>query len=308
MDKAPIMQRGLRIPVMLKDLYRPPFIGILALLIVFLSVPIGHSAGVILKEFLPHNVKWLGNALFGLTGFAILLWGVRNGENEVKGTLAGFMAAKFLFIGWASYSFAYSYLDLGRPSLEVAPNQSLPLSILTLQGSFGMCVVVLLFFVFNKNTKCNAFRWLQRIFRLNLGKPEGGQSRNFARITFIEMIFVTWFCYGFTLLLHDERFFGYSNISTHVIVYMIGVWSLYLLWKLCKFSRVMAALRYAIPTKALFWFVFGEYGPKQGWYKDFWIHPDQYYLEILAVLVVCGGLLAATAYLPQRKQSKQKRI
>lgn len=279
-----------------------PFIGVFALAIVFISVPLGHSAGVIMKEIIPGEHRLLGNILFGFIGFAVLLWGVRQGDNEVRGTLSGFIAAKFLFIGWASYGFAANHISLGRPQLEIIEGTSRSLSILTLQGSFGMCLVVLLFFVFNKDTKCNAFRWLQRVFRLNLGKPASGQGRNFARITFVEMIFVTWFCYGFTLLIGDARILGYDNPISHVVIALIGVWSLYLIWKLIKFTRVMAALRYAIPVKALFWYVAGESGPRYGWYDDFWMRPTENYVQILIVLAVCAGGLTLTAYLPQRKQ------
>ncbi len=150
-------------------------------------------------------------------------------------------------------------------------------------------------------TKCDAFRWLQRKCRLSLGKAGSGQGRNFARITFMETIYVTWFCYGFSLFLGDARFLGYDHWATYVIVALLAVWSLYLVWKLSKFSRVMAAIRFAIPTKAIFWIPFGEFAPKYGFYEDIWLKPQEYTWEMWGLFVLFIVLICATAFFPQRK-------
>ena len=61
----------------------------------------------------------------------------------------------------------------------------LPFHLLFIQGSFGICVATLLFYVFNKDSRCNAFRWIQRFFHLGVGEPDSGQGRNYCRITFL---------------------------------------------------------------------------------------------------------------------------
>ena len=137
---------------------------------------------------LPQSWAAPANLLLGLAGLFLLIYAVRDGEKETKGTLLGFVAGLMLWTGWAAYLFAYNHMALGRPMMELTPTQQRPLSILFMQGSFGICVVTLLFFVLNKNTKCNAFRWLQRKLHLSLGRADSGQDRNFARITFIETI------------------------------------------------------------------------------------------------------------------------
>lgn len=297
--------RGVATPgggqALLQAVYRPPVIGLLAFVGILLTVPTAHSWAVFTRDYLPAGWSGSANLLLGLAGLGLLLYAVRDGEKEVKGTLLGFVAGLMLWTGWASYLFAYNHIALGRPMMALTPDQSRPLSILFMQGSFGICVVTLLFFVLNKNSKCNAFRWLQRKLHLSLGKADSGQDRNFARITFIETVYVTWFCYGITLFMGDRRFLGYDHPVTYALVAFFALWSFYLLWKLSKFTRVMAAIRYAIPTKAIFWIVFGEFGPRWGWYTDFWVHPTEYLGEILGVLVIAALLLGATVYLPQRK-------
>lgn len=286
-----------------QQFYRAPFIGLLAFIAVLLANPVMHSVRVAARQLLPPAFDGMFNLALGAIGLALLLYGLRRGEDEVRGTLTGFVAGLLIWIGWASYLFSYNDIALGRPMMAITPEQSRPLGVLFIQGSFGICIATLLFFVLNRDTKCNAFRWLHRKLHIKLGRPESGQQRNFCRITFIETIYVTWFCYGFSLFLGDQRFLGYHHPVTTAIGIGLAIWSLYLVWKLSRFSRVMAALRYAIPTKALFWIAFGELGPRYGLYHEFWLHPLDNIAPMLVVLALFLGLTGATAFLPQRKQA-----
>lgn len=284
----------------LQKLYRAPFIGLFAFIAVLLANPVAHSLGVALKEMLPPAIGGSAHLLLGLVGLGLLLHGTRR-EGEVQGTLLGFAAGLLIWLGWASYLFAYNPMDLNQGMVEVAPGQNRPAMLLYIQGSFGICVATLLFFVFNKDSKCDAFRWIQRKCRLSLGKAGSGQGRNFCRITFMETIYVTWFCYGLSLFLGDNRFLGYHHWATYGIVALLAVWAIYLIWKLSKFTRVMAAIRFAIPTKAIFWIPFGEFAPKYGFYEDIWLKPQEYSLVMWGVFILFVALICATAFFPQRK-------
>lgn len=284
----------------LMKLYRSPFIGLFAFIAVLLANPVAHSLGVALKEMLPPTLGGAAHLFLGLIGCGMLLYGTRR-EGEVQGTLLGFAAGLLIWLGWASYLFAYNAIDLNMGMVEVAPGQSRPAMLLYIQGSFGICVATLLFFVFNKDTKCDAFRWIQRKCRMSLGKAASGQGRNFCRITFLETIYVTWFCYGLSLFLGDNRFLGYHHWATYGIVALLAVWAIYLIWKLSKFTRVMAAIRFAIPTKAIFWIPFGEFAPKYGFYEDIWLKPQEYSLLMWGIFILFVALICATAFFPQRK-------
>src|SRR5690606_18493218 len=124
---------------------------------------------------------------------------------------------------------------------------------------------------------------------------------------FLETIFVTWFCYAVSLFMGDERFLGYHHPVTYALVAFFAVWSLYLMWRLAKFNRVMAGIRYAIPTKAIFWIPFGELLPKYGFYEDVWVRPLEYSATMWAVFLLFLGLIVATAFLPQRRQSAPRK-
>ncbi len=143
--------------------------------------------------------------------------------------------------------------------------------------------------------------WLQRRTGLGVGKPGTRRNRNFCRITFVETVYVIWFCYAISLFLGDPRIVGYHHPLTYAILAGLSVWGLYLLWRLMKFTRLMAAIRYAIPTKALFWIPFGEFFPRYGFYEEIWLRPWEYRWAMLAVLIVFLVLFLVSPRLPQRR-------
>ena len=278
--------------------YRPPFIGVIAFFAVLLALPVAHSFVIVVRDLIGYENA--GGLFLGVGALAavLLLIGTKRNE-EVSGTLLGFAAGMLIWIGWA---FKFNEITLHLPMPEVAPGVKWPAHLLYIQGSIGICVATLLFFVFNKNSRCNAFRWIQNTGRLNLGDREPGQGRNVCRITFLETLYVTWFFYGASLFLGDARLLGYSHPVTYGIVAVLAVWGCYLLWRLMKFTRVMAAIRYAIPTKAIFWIPFGELAPRYGFYEEVWLKPLEYSAAMWTVLVVFVLVFLATGFLPQRRQ------
>ncbi len=281
--------------------YRPPFIGVLAFFAVLLALPLAHAFVIAVRDLIGYENAGGLFLSIGAVAAVMLFVGTRRNE-EVSGTLLGFAAGMLIWIGWASYSFKFNEVSLSMPMPEVAPGVKWPAHLLFIQGSLGICVATLLFFVFNKDTKCNAFRWLQRVFRMNLGEPASGQGRNFCRITFLETLYITWFCYAASLLLGDARFLGYTHHMTYTIAAGLAVWGVYLLWRLSRFTRVMAAIRYAIPTKAILWIPFGELGPRYGLYDEVWLKPLEYSTAMWTVLAVFVVLFLATGFMPQRRQ------
>lgn len=290
----------------LKRLYKPPFIGLFAFIAVLLANPVAHSVSVAIKEIFPREYTSFVHLGIGALGLALLIYGIRR-DSEVRGTLLGFAAGLLVWLGWASYGFFYNQIDLNLSPIALTPEQNRGVGLLFIQGSTGICIAALLFFVLDKNTKCNAFRWIQRKLRLDLGKPASGADRNFTRITFMETLFVTWFCYAVSLYMGDGRFLGYHHPVTYGLVALLAIWSLYLMWRLAKFNRVMAGIRYAIPTKAIFWIPFGEFLPKYGFYEEIWIRPMDYTWEMWGVFLVFIALIVSTAFLPQRRQTQPRK-
>lgn len=281
-------------------LYRPPLVGIVALVAVFLALPLTHSLSMVARILAQSIDPFLVYVPIGVVALLLLIYGVRR-NTEIAGTLIGFVSGMLLWTGWAAYAFRFNEMSLGLPMPVLDGSTRWPSNLLYIQGSFGICVVTLLYFVLDRNTRCNAFLWLQRLLHLDLGRQDSAQGRNFCRITFVETVYVTWFCYGASLFIADPRFVGFQNPVSYPLVGGLAAWGLYLFWRLMKFTRVMAGIRYAIPTKAILWIAFGEALPKYGWYEEVWLRPWDYPRVMLATLAIFAGLLIATMFLPQRR-------
>jgi len=282
--------------------YRPPFVGLIAFVAIMLGTPLAHTISVLVRDVVGEN-QFIAFFAMGTAALGMLWYGTRKND-EVWGTLLGYAAGMLMWIGWASYSFKFNEYSLALGMVDRdGSGGKLPFHLLFIQGSFGICVATLLFFVFNKDTRCNAFRWIQRVFRLDVGEPDSGQGRNYCRITFLETIYVTWFCYAFSLFLGDQRFLGYHHPVTYGIVGFLALWGMYLLYRLMKYTRVMAAVRYAIPTKSIFWIPFGEFAPRYGFYDEVWLKPAEYSSTMWVVLAVFLALIIVSGFLPQRRQA-----
>ena len=277
----------------------PPFIGLLALFVAFLGTPLTHSLSVTGYRLLGREQSHLVFLPLGVLAFGLLIAAVRS-RKESTATVLGYLSALLIWAGWAAYAFKFNEISLRMPMATVA-GSARPMNLLFIQGSIGICVAILAYFVLDKDTKCNAFLWLQRRLHLDLGRPQAGHERNFGRITFMETLTVLWFCYGASLFMGDPRFLGYDHPVTYGLIGGLLLWGGYLLYRLFHFTRVMAAIRYAIPTKAILWIPLGEFFPRWGFYKEIWLQPWNYIGQIAAALLVFIALGVAATLIPQRR-------
>ncbi|MCH8862007.1 MAG: hypothetical protein IID51_05805 [Proteobacteria bacterium] len=323
---------------MLSLFKNPPFVGVIAFLSVLLVQPIGHIVMILMEELtdsgitwyapmlgaapvipegyvdsalLENNVYWAAFAM-GAIGLWIFLWGYRRGT-EIAGTWAGFIGSTLLWTGWVEFSLHYYSRVFGIKALcmdgslsyTCAENPATKPEYFLMQGTVGFLLAVGLFFLLNKETRCNAFRWVHRKLPwLNVGKPTTGMKRNFANIVAIENIGILWFFYVYLLFVYDESIFGEFSLMAYGSFVGFLLWSLYLMQRLIRYSRVTSALRYAIPTAIIFWNSIEIMG-RWSWFKEFWIHPLEFKLEgalTLAALVIFAIISIRTA------RDKSKRI
>lgn len=288
---------------MLSRLYAPPFVGIFAFLAVLGIVPLMHSVLSLVMDLVAGVSEAAVSLGIGVVAIAMLMYGiVRN--TETLGTWLGFIAAHMIWSGWIELAFRFNpdYMNMGPLVIDGKP--VLSPSILFVQGTIGLLMATLPVLVFNRDTRCNAFMWIQRACRFNVGRPASASERNFARITFLEVLYVIWFCYAVSLFLVDPRFLGTHHPATYVASFGLIVWTFYLLLRLAKFTRIMAGVRYAIPTAGLFWITV-EIAHEWGLYDEFWSKPAEYVLEMSLVLAafVVATLLAVV--MPRRRNARQ---
>ena len=203
--------------------YRPPWVGLLAFIVVFVVQALGHTVMIMMEDIWPGAGYVYESALaMGVVGGLLLWWGMRH-KNEVAATWYGFWAGTFLWTGWVEFSFVWSAQVLGVPDLmdPLVPGAiATKGEYLVMMSSVGVLGATLVYFLFNKETKCNFFIWFQRNLGMKTGKPNTAHERSFAGITALETIYVIWFFYLVLLFLYDDSFFGDRHPVTYAAFFL----------------------------------------------------------------------------------------
>ena len=278
-----------------------PFIGIIAFLIVLFTMPLGHAAMILMEKIFGHEYVFIAALILGLTGAILLFLGIRN-TKEIKATFLGLFAGLFIWTGWIEFSYVYIAQKYGvQPLVENGEVVTKP-EYLIMPSSIGFLAVFLLYCLLNGKTGCVLFSWLQRKLKLNRFQPEKTSKHGpYALTTAMEMIAILWFFYTVLLLVYDNAIFGDRHPVTYVVAFGSLLWSVYLFLRLIKITKLAYAIRYAIPTVIIFWTVVEILG-RWNLYKEIWIEPTNYWLEILLMLLIFLALILISV-IQKRKET-----
>jgi hypothetical protein len=286
----------------MSSIYRRPWVGLFGLMIGFLTQPLGHTVYKVMEAGFGAWVYQAAVAV-GVLGFAIVWRGLK--RPELPATLAGLVGGWFIWIGWFEYAFKFFAELYAVPGFAVEPEVqggyvAAPQANM-LQGTVTiMFALLLLYGVFNLQTKCNFMRFFHRNLRFSPGMPTPDNHRSFARITAMEILFVTWFCYQFWLYV---IYFGTRGAGVQVVMAVYcawTVWALYLVWKCTQQVRMAAALRYGVGAGIVLWGS-AEMPAHFGAYREYWLYPLEYpvFNALCAAVFVAGLVMAARRPLPQ---------
>ena len=276
-------------------LARPPFIGLLAFVIVFVVQALGHTVMIMMENVLGEEYVYQSAAFMGAVGALCLWYGMKH-AGEVAGTWLGFWAGTLLWTGWVEFSFVWNASYLGVPDLMDPLNPGEPATkaeYLVMMSSLGVLMATLVYFLLNKETKCNMFVWFQRNMKMRTGKPSRGYERNFAAITALETIYVIWFFYVALLFIYNENILGDRHPVTYGLFFANTTWAIYLLNRLVRFWKVTTAIRYGIPTAIIAWNSV-ELAGRWHLFTEFWEKPSEFGLEmsLIAAAVLVAAVLA----------------
>jgi hypothetical protein len=288
-------------------LVRPPFIGLFAFLIVFAFQGLGHTIMIVMEKWFGEEYVYQSAALMGFIGVLMLWYGMKY-AGEVAGTWLGFWAGSLLWTGWVEFAFVWNANYLSVPDLmdaTVAGEIATKAEYLVMMSSIGVLMATLMFFLFNKDTKCNMFVWFQRNLKMRTGKPNRGYQRSFAAITCLETIYVIWFFYVVLLFLYNEELFGERHPVTYGFFFINTVWAIYLFQRLVRFWKVTTAIRYGIPTAIIAWNSVELIGR---WHlvTEFWERPSEFGLEMS--LVAAAIAVAAILVIRTPQHTKKARV
>ena len=202
---------------MLDKLYRKPWLGLLGLAVGFLTQPLGHTAYKILEAACGAQV-YVAAGITGVVGLVIIARGLKH--EELKATWMGMLGGWILWIGWFEYAFRFFSVLYEVPGFAVEPG--VPRGYVAapqanmLQATVSIMLALLLVYGFlNLQTRCNFMRFFHRNLKLSPGMPTPDNKRSFARITAMELLFVTWFCYQFWLY---AIYFGTRGVGAQVVM------------------------------------------------------------------------------------------
>ncbi len=290
-------------------LYRPPWVGLLAFVVVFIVQALGHTVMIVMEDVWPGpDYVYQSAFAMGALGAVLLFLGMRS-PKEVAATWYGFWAGTFLWTGWIEFSFVWSANYLGVPDLmdkNLAGEIATKAEYLVMMSSIGVMGSTLVYFLLNKETKCNFFLWFQRNLHLKTGKPSPGHQRNFAAITALETVYVIWFFYLVLLFVYDDKILGDRHPVTYGIFFVNVVWAVYLFQRLMKFWKVTTAIRYGIPTAIVAWNAL-EIAGRWHLFTEFWERPQEFALEMSLVTVGCVVAALLAARTPAHKKAELSR-
>jgi hypothetical protein len=294
-------------------IYRKPYVGLLGLMVGFLTQPLGHTAYKLLEAVFgdgatPGSGVYPAAIATGIVGFLIVWQGLKRAELEA--TWLGMLGGWLIWIGWFEYAFRFFSVLYAVPGFAVepaveagyvaAPQANMLQATVTI-----MLALLLLYGIFNLQTKCNFMRFFHRNLHFSPGMPTPDNHRSFARITAMEVLFVTWFCYQFWLYVIYFGTRGSGAMAVQAIYFAWTAWAFYLIWKCTQQIRAAAALRYGIGAGIVLWGS-AEMPAHFGAYREYWLYPREYPLFNLvcfALFVLGIALIARRPSQPAAKSS-----
>ncbi|MEN8221715.1 MAG: hypothetical protein ABFR36_00540 [Acidobacteriota bacterium] len=280
-----------------------PFTGITAFIVVLFTMPLGHAAMIMMEKAFGHKHIYTAAVILGLLGLFLLVWGVISAK-ETKATFLGLFGGLFIWTGWVEFGYVYYANRYGvAPLIENGEIATKP-EYLIMPSSVGFWAILIIYYFFGTKTGCQFFNWLQKKLKYSNTVNIEPVKRNIAITTFLELIALLWTFYLVLLFTYDNNFFGDRHPVTYIVAFGSLFWSIFLFRKLLKISKIAYAVRYAIPTVIIFW-NFIEILGRWDLFKEIWVEPQKYWLEMTLILAVFIILLIIAA-MEKKKTIKKK--
>jgi hypothetical protein len=296
-------------------LWRPPWVGILTFVLMFVGVGVGHAVMTFIEDGLGRDLTYPVSIFLGLGGIVLLWYGVKS-KSESFATWSGFFAALIVWMTWVEFFFMY----YGRKNFGMLPRLHDPAvgapvgepEYMIMAATIGILLTMCAFYIFDKDTRCNMFVWIQNRLGLREGLGESkktARERNYAIITFMETFYVTWFCYAWNLLIFDASIVGVgqSAFAAQAFTCVLAIaWGGFCFSRLLKYRRTSTALRYAIPTANILW-INSEIFSHWGLLTEVWVHPYEYLPEVSLICLAFLIMAALIVYAPKKPSETGER-
>ncbi len=180
------------------------FVGIIAFLIVLLTMPLGHALMIVMEKTFGHEHLFQVALGLGFVGFLLLLWGMLV-KKALPATLLGLFSGLLVWTGWVEFSFVYYSHRFGvEPLMEQGEVVTKP-EYLIMPSSVGFWAIIMIYYFFGTKTGCTFFTWIQKRLKMTSLQELKPTTRNVAITTFMEINMLLWTFYLLLLFVYDNQ-------------------------------------------------------------------------------------------------------
>ena len=277
---------------------------IASFVLVLFTMPLGHALMILMEKFMdPVAVHYAGFTM-GFVGLIMVIVGVFV-KGDTRQTLWGLIGGLLFWTGWVEFLFLYYARRYGvPPEIEHGVVVTKP-EYLIMPASFGLWMMVMTMYIFSTRNGCDFITWIQeKLFGKHKNKiVVQPMTHHTSIITFMELNMILWAFYLLLMFCYDKNFLG----DHHPVTYLIGIGcfigSLFMFRRQLHIAAWGANIRIAVATVIVFWTPVEILG-RINFFKEFWVHPQEYGFLLLCIL---GAFILLLVYM-WLKGAKKKRI
>ena len=277
---------------------------IASFVLVLFTMPLGHALMILMEKFMDPVAVHYAGFIMGFVGLMMVIVGVFV-KGDTRQTLWGLIGGLLFWTGWVEFLFLYYARRYGvPPEIEHGVVVTKP-EYLIMPASFGLWMMVMTMYIFSTRNGCDFITWIQeKLFGKHKNKiVVQPMTHHTSIITFMELNMILWAFYLLLMFCYDKNFLG----DHHPVTYLIGIGcfigSLFMFRRQLHIAAWGANIRMAVATVIVFWTPVEILG-RINFFKEFWVHPQEYGFLLLCIL---GVFILLLVYM-WLKGAKKKRI
>lgn len=258
--------------------------------LVLLTMPLGHALMIIMDNTMSPAAVHYGAFMMGLVGCIITVVGIFV-KGDTRQTLCGLFGGLLFWTGWVEFLFQYYANRYGtQPEVVDGVVVTKP-EYLILPATFGLWVMVMMLYLFGTRTGCLFINWWQtHLFgKRKVELVPNTLSRHTSITTFMELNMILWTSYLLLMFCYDPRFLGDHHPLTYLVGVVCFVGAIFMFRRELRLKAWGANIRMAVATVIVFWTPVEILG-RINFFREFWIHPQQYATLMILLLAAFVGL------------------
>ena len=214
-------------------------VGLKAFLVVLLVMPLGHACTVIALRLPPQGQ--IAVTIICVMLAAVVMYISRFIKSSAWDTFCGLIAGTLLWAGLVEI-----WVKLGAKAIGAEEQKVMELTI-------AIIIPLILYFLFNENTRCNLFISLRKVLHTQKGAVREIPIENWGPRTAFKMFTLIWMGHVALFFAYDPDFFGTQSLFCKIFFISCLIGGTYLFYRLTKAEEMGFAYRYAIPTVVVIW-------------------------------------------------------